>query len=294
MQNILVNLPEEKKMRRAHVAIVILLGYLLLISTANILASSLVDIDSSTFTSQDPISLLIDQAIYHIIMFMGVSLLISYAVLKFDVKAFVPKVPWIAIGYTVVITVCFMVVNSAIGEWNMNLDFGDSDFAQWARKSEDQLKAVTEHLTNFTSTTHFLIAFFVIAVIPAVGEELLFRGLIQNLLARLFVNYHAAIWITGFIFAAIHMQFFGLIPRMLLGVLFGYLYHWTGKLSIAMLAHLVNNGLAIVAFYVVQSTMPDVTSEQMEQSAPWLAVLVFGLGGSYLLVQFYQRFRANE
>ena len=293
MQNILENLPEEKKILRARVAIVILLLYLFIISAANVVASSLVDIDSSVFTSQNPISLLIDQALYHVIMFIGVSMLISYAVLKFDVRGFIPRLSWITIGYTVVITVCFMVVNSAIGEWNMNLDFGDSEFAQWARKSENQLRDVTEHLTNFTSTTHFIIAFLVIGVVPAVGEELLFRGLIQNLFARLFANHHVAIWITGFIFAAIHMQFFGLVPRMLLGVLFGYLYHWTGKLSIAMLAHLVNNGLAIVAFYVVQSTMPDVTSEQMEQSAPWLAVLIFGLGGSYLLFQFHQRFSVN-
>jgi len=184
-----------------------------------------------------------------------------------------------------------MVVNSAIGEWNMNLDFGSSDFAEWAKMSEEQLKVLTEHLTNFTSTTHFVLAIVVVAIIPAIGEELLFRGLIQNMFSKAFGNHHVAIWVTGFIFAAIHMQFFGVMPRMFLGVLFGYLYHWSGNLSIAMIGHLANNGLALIALYLAQKDVVEVSPEQMEQSAPWPAVLLFDVLSFVLIRMFYKKFQ---
>ena len=183
-----------------------------------------------------------------------------------------------------------MVVNSAVGEWNMNLDFGSSDFAEWARRSEDQLKVLTEHLTDFTSSTHFILALVVVAIIPAIGEELLFRGLIQNFFSKAFSNHHVAIWLTGLIFASIHMQFFGVMPRMLLGVLFGYLYHWSGKLSVAMIGHLANNGLALIALYLAQQDVVEVTPEQMEEAAPWPAVLVFAVISFLLIRVFYKKF----
>lgn len=289
MHDILRNLPEDKRTSRAWIFGISLVVYVTLFMAGG----NTGDADVSMILNMDPILLLVIQAIASAFMFIVVALLFAYFALKIKPGEFFPSISWKTAGLTILIAVSFMVVNSAIGEWNMNLDFGDSDFAQWAEQSEEQLKVLTEHLTNFQSTGHFIFAFIVIALIPAIGEELIFRGLIQNLFVRAFKNHHIAIWVTGFIFAAIHMQFFGVAPRMFLGVIFGYMYHWSGKLSVAMLAHLVNNGLALLALYMTQTGAIEVTPEQMEESAPWPAVLIFTVISAYLLHVFYKRFKTH-
>ena len=293
MQDILKNLPESRRTSRAWIGISILIIYLLSFTLINVLASTVVEVDDQFLLSQNPISLLITQAVSQFFMFIVVGILISFLLLKFDIKDFFNRTPWIIVGYCVAIAFGSMVVISAIGEWNMNLDFGDSDFALWAKKSEEQLKILTEHITNFQSLTHFLLAIFAVAIIPAIGEELIFRGLIQSLFVRVLKNHHVAIWLTGFIFAAIHLQFFGLAPRMLLGVVFGYMYHWSGKLSTAMIGHLVNNGLALLFLYVAQSGVVDISTEQLDEAAPWPMVLISLIVTAFLLFKFQKQVRTD-
>lgn len=286
MHDILRKTPEDKQQARAWAFGLSLTAY---ISIIMILGTGGNEVDVDLVLGMDALILLIAQGVGALFMFVGASVLFIALALKIPISEFFAGVKLSTVGLTILTVMSFMVVNSAIGEWNMNLDFGDSDFAEWARQSEEQLKILTEHLTNFETPTHFIVAFLVIAIIPAIGEELLFRGLIQNCFSRAIGNHHVAIWLTGFIFAAIHMQFFGVMPRMFLGVLFGYLYHWTGKLSVAMIGHAVNNGFALIALYAVQQGMIDATTEQMEESAPWPAVLVFAVLSFFLLRIFYKR-----
>ena len=91
-----------------------------------------------------------------------------------------------------------------------------------------------------------------IGILPAVGEELLFRGIVQQLFKKKFGNAHAAIWISAAIFSALHMQFFGFLPRLVLGAMFGYMLEWSGTLWLPMIAHFVNNATAVVAYYLMQ------------------------------------------
>ena len=67
------------------------------------------------------------------------------------------------------------------------------------------------------------------------------------------ITIHIAIWITAFIFSAVHMQFYGFVPRMLLGALFGYMFVWTGSLWVPVLMHFVNNGIAVVVNYLIDN-----------------------------------------
>jgi membrane protease YdiL (CAAX protease family) len=288
MQEILRNNPEDKQRARAWAFGLGLSAY---ISIIMMMGSGSTDVDTDMILKMDPVFMLSIQGVLSTFMFIGVPAIFIGLALKIPFVEFFPKVSLSTVGLTILISISFMVVNSAIGEWNMSLDFGNSDFSEWAKQSEEQLKVLTEHLTNFTSPTHFILAFVVVAIIPAIGEELLFRGLIQNMFAKAFANHHVAIWVTGFIFAAIHMQFFGVMPRMLLGVLFGYLYHWSGKLSVAMIGHLVNNGLALIALYLAQKDIVEVSPEQMEQAAPWPAVLIFTIITFLLMRMFYKRFQ---
>ena len=156
-------------------------------------------------------------------------------------------------------------------QWDLEQWFGPA--GTFLLDAEDLLKEVTEYITQFDSTGQFLLGIIVIAVLPAVGEELLFRGCIQNQLFNITRNTHLAIWITAFFFSAIHVQFLGFVPRMLLGALFGYLYFWSGNLLVPMLAHFFNNGLQIFLLYAYQREGFTYNIDELEHSVPcgwWL------------------------
>ena len=120
-----------------------------------------------------------------------------------------------------------------------------------------------------------------IAILPAIGEELVFRGMLQPELQRATGNIHAAIWISAIMFSAIHLQFFGFVPRMLLGVMFGYLYYWSGNIIIPMLAHFVNNGFSLLMVYLYQLEIISIDLESGESASPLLVafftLITFGL-----------------
>ncbi len=154
----------------------------------------------------------------------------------------------------VVITISFMMVNSVLIEWNANITLPETwkTVESWMQNKEAYLKQLTDVLTTFPSFLDFLVAFVVIALLPAIGEELFFRGLMQPLFQRLIGNAHAAIWLTAFIFSVFHFQFYGLVPRLFLGALFGYLYYWSENLLMPVLGHFINNGFSLLMRYLFQ------------------------------------------
>ena len=181
----------------------------------------------------------------------------------------------------------FVIVDSAIIEWNQNIVFPDflKGFEEWAHAKEDQLAGLMKMLTKFNSFSEFLIGMIVIGVLAGVCEEFLFRGIFQNELNRATGNIHVAIWISAFLFSAIHVQFFGFLPRMLLGAMFGYLYHWSGNLLVPMFAHFVNNGFSVLMLYLYQQGIIMVDLEK-ETSAPWPAIIAFAFITAGLLFYF--------
>lgn len=192
---------------------------------------------------------------------------------------------------TFFVVISFMYVNSLFVEWNAQLTLPEfmKGFEDWAYEKEQQAKVLTEFLTRFDSFSQFLLGVLVIAIIPAIGEELLFRGLIQNQMHAITKNIHWAIWITGFLFSAMHLQFYGLIPRMLLGVLFGYMYYWSGNLIFPIIAHFINNAFTITMLYLFQLKTIEYDLET-ETSIPWYAALISLVMGTALLVYFRNYF----
>jgi membrane protease YdiL (CAAX protease family) len=186
------------------------------------------------------------------------------------------------------ITITFMGVNSAVIHWNAGIHFPEflSEFESWARTNENRAEELTKFMTQFSSTGEFVFAFVVIAILPAIGEEFTFRGMLQQQLVRATKNAHVAIWTSAIIFSAFHLQFFGFFPRMLLGALFGYLYYWSGSLWMAMFAHFVNNGFSVVMLYLNQKGVIDVDVESTDVVAPWYVILVFTLLSGALLYYF--------
>lgn len=137
-----------------------------------------------------------------------------------------------------------------IGAFNYNIEFPVfmKQLESWLRLKENQAMEVTKIFLQ-TNTWHQLVFnVFLVAILPAIGEELLFRGALQRVLIRILKNYHMAIWLTAFLFSLMHMQFFGLLPRWILGVIFGYLVVYGGNLWLAIAAHFTNNLMAFIIF----------------------------------------------
>jgi membrane protease YdiL (CAAX protease family) len=148
-------------------------------------------------------------------------------------------------------TVGGMLFNGLLMYWNSHLVLPEflSGVEQWMRDMETQLMELTVFLTDFQSIPELLTGILVIGVFAGVGEELFFRGLIQPKMQGYFRSPHWGIWMTAFIFSAIHAQFFGFLPRLFLGALFGYLYHYTGSLFYPILGHILNNALTLLMVY---------------------------------------------
>lgn len=161
---------------------------------------------------------------------------------------------WWPLGAAALIIVILPLMSGLIA-WNAGAHFPAFlyDFETWARAKEDQAAVLTKFLTNFNSIGRLLVGFVVIALVPAVAEELVFRGVIQRNLVRWFGSRHVGVWLAAAIFSAIHMQFFGFIPRFVLGLVLGYLYEWSGNILVPMAAHFTQNAFQLVLLYVGQS-----------------------------------------
>jgi len=138
-----------------------------------------------------------------------------------------------------------------LGALNSQMSLPDwmSGIERWMRNSEENAAMLTEAFLNVETLWGLAFNLFMIALLPAIGEELLFRGIIQKIFTRMTHSNHWGIWISAILFSAMHMQFFGFVPRMLLGALFGYLLVWSGSMWFAILGHFINNALAVIVLY---------------------------------------------
>lgn len=173
-----------------------------------------------------------------------------------------------------ILVLIFIPLNSLFIDWNSKMTFPDSWLwlEKWMREKEDQNAMLTQFMTNYKQAGQLLIALIVVVLLPAVGEEVLFRGIIQRKLAQHWANVHIAIWVSAAVFSAIHFQFFGFLPRMILGALFGYLYYWSGRLSVAILAHFINNGFVLVMMFLYNIKVLDINIEETK-SLPVITII---------------------
>lgn len=119
----------------------------------------------------------------------------------------------------------------------------------WMRDQENKAADLTLQFLETHTIGGLLSNLFIIALIPAIGEELMFRGYIQQQLQK-FTNEHVAIWVAAFLFSAIHLQFFGFFPRLLLGALLGYLFFYSKSMIVNIVCHLMNNAVVIIYAFV--------------------------------------------
>ena len=150
-----------------------------------------------------------------------------------------------------------------LSAWNQQMVLPEwmSGIEQWMRMQEDAAAQLTEQFLQVNTVGGLLVNIGLMALLPAVGEELTFRGVVQGMFTR---NKHVAIWATAAIFSFVHMQFYGFLPRMLMGAMFGYMLWWTGSLWVPMLMHFVNNCAAVVVAYLAYNHLEEGRAEMLD------------------------------
>ncbi|MBC6491145.1 type II CAAX prenyl endopeptidase Rce1 family protein [Flavihumibacter stibioxidans] len=129
-------------------------------------------------------------------------------------------------------------------------------FPEWMKSTELSMRAAEENagrlmkaMLDMKGPSDLIAMLFLIALLPAVCEELFFRGVLQRLFIQIFRRPWTGIIITAVLFSAFHGQFLGFFPRLMLGVLLGAIYWYSGSIWPGIIAHFVNNALQVVYVY---------------------------------------------
>lgn len=221
------------------------------------------DISSGTLKEEIKIPFLILQASATGVGLIAIPMLAYRFIGKMNTKKLFGVSPVVLYVVTAGAVIAFMFPNSVFMEWNANVNFSGA-FWDWAREREDVAEKFTRFLTQFNSGSEFLLGFIAIAVLPAIGEEFTFRGWLQPALQKISGNPHVAIWFSSIIFSAFHFQFFGFLPRMLLGAMFGYFMYWSNNLWVPITAHFIQNGFTVLIVYLNQLKLVDFDAESTE------------------------------
>src|SRR5690606_5828101 len=183
---------------------------------------------------------------------------------------------------------------SLISDWNMQMKLPEAwqRIEQWMRETEDEAALLMGGLLMTTEWDRLVLNIIVLAILPGIGEELFFRGALQQIGTRIFKNEYVAIWIVAVIFSTIHVQFYGFFPRFLLGVFFGYMVIWTRNIWTAIVTHFVNNSMVVIlGFYY--ATQGKSYTELMESDSysiiVYLGSLIFSIIIAFIFYQYTTR-----
>ncbi len=209
------------------------------------------------------------------------------------------KLPISIIGllFTFLILLFSFPIIGQLNLWNQAIELPEalSGIESLFRTLEEQAKEMTEAFLKMDNVFDLLVNLVMVGFLAGLGEELLFRGTIQKFLTEWTKNPHFAIIFTGFVFSAIHLQFYGFFPRWALGILFGYIFYWSGNIWIPIIAHALFNGSQVLVYYVVgenSSFMSDLESIESVTADQKLALGITALVCTVILTvvlrQFYR------
>ncbi len=168
---------------------------------------------------------------------------------------------------------------SKLAEWNQTISLPDflQGLETWMTEAEKKAEQMLKLFMVMPTWQDLAINLLMVGVLPAIGEELLFRGIMQPLFGKWLKNMHLGIWIAALIFSAFHMQFYGFFPRMLLGVLFGYFFYWSGSLLIPIIIHFLFNSSQVIMTYLHQHHYIEIDIDKVDSGSITLTFITAGL-----------------
>jgi len=206
------------------------------------------------------------QALQHLSMFLLPALAIAYF-MKGDAWSYLGlknKPPITSVLLSMLFIIFIIPLNTYLSWLNadLNLPAWLGGLEEWINEKELQSARLTTILMNAAGPGALLINIVIIALIPALGEEFLYRGVLQEIFTKWMKSGNLAVLLTAFLFSASHLQFYGFLPRLVLGLGFGYIYLWSGNIWLPVLAHFINNLVPVILSYFmgwdnVSSTMDE-------------------------------------
>ena len=187
----------------------------------------------------------------------------------------------------IVVTLLLIPANDWLTTWNDSWNLGR--VGEVLRNVQDSTEGMVEEMMSTDTVAGLLGNLLVVALIPAVCEEVFFRAGIQNLMQKWMKNPHAAIWLTALIFSLVHGEIFSFMPRFVLGALLGYLYVYGGSLLPNMMAHFVNNALVVVLYWLVARGVLDIDPEAPLNLDWGLTALCTVAAVALFIVTFFRR-----
>lgn len=187
---------------------------------------------------------------------------------------------------SLVVIILFYIVSLPAMNWlvsfneAMSLPSWMGGLESWMREAEDAAAEATQRILDINSAGMLVASVFVVGFMAGLSEEMLFRGAMLRTMQDSRLGTHAVVWIVAILFSAFHMQFYGFIPRMVLGLWLGYLFVWTRNLWVPIIAHTLNNSTVVVFSYLTnKGLVPEGFADNIgipaQGALPWLAIVSF-------------------
>jgi membrane protease YdiL (CAAX protease family) len=195
-----------------------------------------------------------------------------------------------------ILSVCLIFVIQPVidfmGYYNQQVILPDSMSAieQWMKENEFASEKTTNLLFSDKTIIGLIFNWLIIAVLAGLAEELFFRGCMQQIIQKIVINQHVAVWIGALIFSAMHFQFYGFVPRLLLGAVLGYLFVWSGSIWLPVIIHTVNNTIGVVLAFLYYGTPQynDVGTFTLDNNL-WITILSIVLSAIILFIIYKKR-----
>lgn len=190
--------------------------------------------------------------------------------------------------YIVLLLVPAVMMSGSLSELNKMIPVS----AEWSARFKQMEQAYSEQvmvLADMKTTGDYVLSLLVLALLPAIFEEMLFRGAFQQVLTRLFKNVVVAIVVTSIIFSAFHMSFYGFLPRLFLGVVLGYIFYYSQNIWLSILLHFLNNAFVLTQMFML-SRSGRLTVEALEENTP----LLYGFVAIPIVVMLFLAFKRES
>ena len=242
-----------------------MLGGLLISSALGELVILLIYGTPMMLEASDPVTAIrISQTFVTIGTFLIPSLLFAYCQNRqwFDCNAANRRPPQSMINMVLILSMTLLPVVGMLSSFNQNIMPQEGTIAEFMRNLEEAANDILKLVTSQRSSWDLISNIMVFAVLAGICEEFLFQGALQPLMMKWTKNPHVGILLTAFIFSVLHFQFYGFIPRFMLGVYLGYLFYWSRSLWLPILAHILHNALSILIDFTLQGRGIDTDNMQ--------------------------------
>jgi hypothetical protein len=247
------------------VLVLFMLGGMLVFSSLGTVIIMLLYHTLQMLEASDPVTAIrISQMLTTIGTFLVPALLFAYCQNRqwFDYNAANRRPKQSMVNMVLILSITLLPVVGVLASFNEFIMPQEGAVAEFMRDMEEAANHILELVTTQRSSWDLIANLLVFAVLAGVCEEFFFQGSLQPLLMNWTKNPHVGILLTALIFSALHFQFYGFIPRFLLGVYLGYLFYWSRSLWLPILAHVLHNALTILVDYTLQGRGIDTNNMQ--------------------------------